>query len=280
MEVTQMVTNRIQHSDNRPVKQGAGEIAPEPNKIGASTPYDFSGKNLTPYGGLLPVATMLEKIGFQKLVEETLTVERTTKAMSMYQFIIAIVLGIYVGFARLNQLRYIARDALLVGILKVPHLPPQCTLWRFLASLHVGIARQIQSIQRQMRERVWAAANVRLKSVTVDTDTTVHTLYGKQMGGRKSYNPKNKGKKSYQPILTFLAETREFLAGQLRNGDRPTGKQIADHLAEVFRAMSDMVAAAARFARADSGFYCWEALEADLRWKGRFVVVGRQTARL
>jgi hypothetical protein len=23
------------------------------------------------------------------------------------------------------------------------------------------------------------------------------------MGGRKSYNPKNRGKKSYQPILTF-----------------------------------------------------------------------------
>jgi len=34
--------------------------------------------------------------------------------------------------------------------------------------------------------------------VIIDTDTTVHTLYGQQMGGRKSYNPKNKGKKSYQ----------------------------------------------------------------------------------
>src|SRR5258707_1776608 len=50
MEVTQMVTNRIQHSDKKAVKQGPGEIAPEPNKIGASTPFDFSGKNLTPYG--------------------------------------------------------------------------------------------------------------------------------------------------------------------------------------------------------------------------------------
>jgi len=32
-----------------------------------------------------PLATMLEKIGFQKLVEETLAVERTTKVMSSYQ---------------------------------------------------------------------------------------------------------------------------------------------------------------------------------------------------
>jgi hypothetical protein len=31
-------------------------------KIGASTPYDFTGRNLA-YGGLLPVATMLRAIG-------------------------------------------------------------------------------------------------------------------------------------------------------------------------------------------------------------------------
>jgi hypothetical protein len=46
--------------------------APEPNSINASTPYDFNGRNLTPYGGLLPVMTMLEKLGFESLVKETL----------------------------------------------------------------------------------------------------------------------------------------------------------------------------------------------------------------
>lgn len=43
-------------------------------------PYDFSGRNLT-YGGLFPVATMLEKLGFQKLVEETLTLVGRTRVM-------------------------------------------------------------------------------------------------------------------------------------------------------------------------------------------------------
>ncbi len=273
-----MVTNRSQHNPGSRARQASNAMHSNPNKIGASTPYDFAAKNLTPYGGLLPVATMLERIGFQKRVEETLTVERATKVMSTYQFILAIVLGIYVGFARINQLRYIARDPLLAGILKVTQLPPQCTLWRFLNSLHSGIARQIQSIQRRMREAVWAAGNIMLKAVTIDTDTTVHTLYGKQMGARKSYNPKNKGKKSYQPILSFLAETREFVAGELRNGDRPTGKQIARHLHEVFQSLPRCVVSF--FARADSGFYCWEAVEAYERFKCRFVIVARKTARL
>src|SRR5579863_6988117 len=126
---------------------------------------------------------------------------------------------------------------MLTGILQVLRLPPQCTFWRFLASLHLGVAKQLLSVQRHMRERVWQAAHVGLRAVTLDTDTTVHTLFGHQMGGRKSYNPKNKGKKSYQPILTFLAETREYVSGELRNGDRPTGIQIASHLNGVFAAL-------------------------------------------
>src|SRR5437899_7924195 len=116
---------------------------------------------------------------------------------------------------------------MLTGILQVGTLPPQCTFWRFLTSLPVTVAQQLLKLQRLLRERVWEAANVRLPSITLDTDTTVHTLYGRQMGARKSYNPKNKGKKSYQPILTFVAETREYTGGGLRNGDGPTGAQIA-----------------------------------------------------
>jgi hypothetical protein len=93
------------------------------------------------------------------------------------------------------------------------------------------------TVERILRERVWAAAHVGLTSITLDTDTTVHTLYGRQMGARKGYNPKNKGKKSYQPILTFIAETHEYVGGELRNGDRPDGKQIARHLRSVIAAL-------------------------------------------
>jgi hypothetical protein len=273
-----MVTNRTEHSGKTPVKQGSGGKHREPNRIGASTPFDFSGKNLTPYGGLLPVATMLEKLGFQSLMEETVTVKRLTKVMSGYQFLLAMVLGLYIGFSRLNQLRFIAQDPILTGVLKIVHLPPQSTLWRFLAALHGSAAQQILSVQGQARRRVWEAANVKMSTATLDTDTTVHTLYGNQMGARKSYNPKNKGKKSYQPILTFLAETREYVAGELRNGDRPTGKQIARHLHSAFQSLPPCVEKI--FARADSGFYCWEAVQAYQQAGCQFIVVARKTSRL
>ena len=190
-----MVTNRKKDSDKTPGKQGSEDGAPEPNKINASTPYDFSGKNLTPYGGLLPVITMLEKLGFQSLVAQTVTSKRIPRALDLYRFVLGIVLGLYIGLPRLNQLRFIARDPILTGILRVAKLPVQSSFWRFVNALHRHVARQILTIMRTMRERVWEAANVKLEAVTIDA--TVHTLYGQQMGGRKGYNPKDKSKKSY-----------------------------------------------------------------------------------
>jgi Transposase DDE domain group 1 len=221
---------------------------------------------------------MLEKLGFQQLVEETLTVKRITRALPMYQFVLTIVLAVYVGFSRLHHLRFLEREPMLTGILKVWRLPPQCTFWRFLASLHLGVARQLLEVQRRMRERVWEAAHVQLTAVTLDTDTTVHTLFGNQMGGRKSYNPKHKGKKSYQPILTFVAETREYISGELRNGDRPTGAQIARHLGSVCAALPPQVKTI--YARADSGFYCWDAVEAYEKWGVQFIISAQKTSRL
>jgi hypothetical protein len=273
-----MVNDRNQDTLRGLAKQGVRDGSPEPNKIGASTPYDFGAKNLTAYGGLLPVAALLEKLGFQQLVEESLSVKRKTRAMPMYRFVLAMVLACYVGFSRLYHLRFLKREPMLVGILHVLELPPQCTFWRFLASLHLGVARQLLQVQRHMRQRVWEAANVGLTEATLDTDTTVHTLFGNQMGARKSYNPKNKGKKSYQPMLTFLAETKEYVAGALRTGDRPSGQEIAQHLESAFAALPATVETL--YARADSGFYCGEAVQAYEKWNCQFILVARKTARL
>jgi hypothetical protein len=97
-----MVMNRKQHSQETPTKQGSPPGGLGPYKIAASRPFDFGAKNLTPYGGLFPVATMLEKLGFKKLAEEILTIHRLPRVMTIYQFLLGMVLAIYIGFSRLN----------------------------------------------------------------------------------------------------------------------------------------------------------------------------------
>jgi hypothetical protein len=91
------VKNNQKHSGKTPARQGTEDVIPAPLKIGASTPYDFSARNLTAYGGLLPVTTMLEKLAFQQLVEETLSIGRQTRVMPVYRFVLAMVLALYVG---------------------------------------------------------------------------------------------------------------------------------------------------------------------------------------
>ena len=205
--------NRRKHSEKSPVNQGREEVIAEPNKIGAGTTFDFEAKNLTAYGGLLPVAAMLERLGFQQLMEEALTVKRTTKVMPVYQFVLALVLAIYVGFSRLHHLRFLEREPMLTGILKVLRLPPQCTFWRFL-----GVAAS-------------GSRKTTAGGATADAATSVGSGPRRTGGGHAGYRhhgahlvwqpdgraqelqpPKNKGKKSYQPILTFLAETREYIS--------------------------------------------------------------------
>ena len=66
------------------------------------------------------------------------------------------------------------------------------------------------------------------------------------------------------------------MGGELRKGDRPTGKQIAAHLESVFAALPESVERV--YARADSGFYCWQAVAAYEKHGCRFVLSAQKTA--
>src|SRR5258708_24253675 len=103
-----MVNEQEQNSGRKPANQGVRDVIPEPNKISASTPYDFNGKNLPPYGGLLPVITMLEKLRLQALGEQTLNSKRLPRALHLYRFLLGIVLGLYIGVTLRKQFHYIA----------------------------------------------------------------------------------------------------------------------------------------------------------------------------
>jgi hypothetical protein len=77
-------------------------------------------------------------------------------------------------------------------------------------------------------------------------------------------------------MLTFIAEMREYISGELRNGD-PSGKQIGDHLRNVGKPLPPGVKQIC--GRADSGLYCREAVEGHEQLDARFVICARKTAR-
>jgi hypothetical protein len=273
-----MVTDRREDSGKTPGKQGVEQRAPEPNEINASTPYDFNGKNLTPYGGLLPVITMLEKLGFESLVEGDTYIEADSPCHELVRIRAEHRTGLV---HRLFTPEPVALHRARPDTDGHPQSRQTACPIHLLAIRERAASECGQTTSdghAQDARKGLGGGECEAGDRVIDTDTTVHTLYGKQMGGRKGYNPKNKGKMSYQPILSFIAETREYVWGELRNGDRPDGKDIAQHIRNVCAALPTGVKQI--FGRADSGFYCREAVEAYEECNVRFVVSARKTTRL
>src|SRR3989442_193256 len=226
-----MVTNGKEHTQKTPGKQAPDVVIPKPIKIGASTPYDFQGSNMTAYGGLLPVVTMLEKLQFQELIEQHVTIKRLTTSMPGFRFVLAMILALYVGFSRLNHLQFLGREPMLTGILEVGELPVQSTFWRFLASLHLVVARQLLEVGQQMRQRVWAAAHVGLKEVTLETDTTGQTpvrLVEELQALRWTGSPRNDaaGQSEYRYQQEGWRRPYRFVV--LRYGKKPKPNKLND----------------------------------------------------
>lgn len=101
-------------------------------------------------------------------------------------------------------------------------------------------------IQRQLEKS-------ELKSITLDGDSTVKTVYGNQQGAEKGYNPFKKGAKSYHPILVFASELKLVLNTWFRTGSSYTSNGIVELLKQTSCYLSENITKV--FFRADSGFF-------------------------
>jgi hypothetical protein len=59
----------------------------------------------------------------------------------------------------------------------------------------------------------------KFKALTLDPDSHVITVFGKQYRANKGYNPKKRGRKSHNPLLCFIGQTRDCLGGILGPGN-------------------------------------------------------------
>ena len=180
----------------------------QPNKIGAATPYDFDGKNLTAYGGLLPVGHDAGETGIPATGRRNADKSNGRPRHASVSVCSGDGAGRYVGFSRLHHLRFLEREPMLTGILGVLRVPPQCTFWRFLASLHGGGAATAGGASADATASLGSRQREIESRGHVDTDTTVQTLFGEQMGARKGYNPQHKGKKSLSADFDVFGRDR------------------------------------------------------------------------
>ena len=268
-----MVKRRKKNTKKRCGRKGFREGVAEPRKITASTGYETCRKWLSPFGGLLALTKFLDLIGLKGLFEQIYRAPARAPKLGQYRMILGILILLFIGFNRLWHFVYIRLDAMVCGFFQLSCLPAASTFWRYVDSLGINQAHSILKIMSVLRERVWQRCGLKYRKIPVSLDTTVGTLYGDQQGGRKGHNPKNPGKKGYRPVLAFIDETREYLAGKLRKGETLSGEEVAAFIRTTAKHLPECVKV---LLRADGEFFSWESVHAAIEQGFEFIIANNR----
>ncbi len=240
------------------INQGESGCAAQASKIGASAPYEYCSERLSPFGGLLGLIKFFDLIGFEEMFDKFYKPPSRKPVLGHYNMMYGLLLLLFIGFNRVWHFIYIQFDSMLCSIFNVVKLPYVTTYWRYVNSLGINQGKSLLMVMSAVRERVWHLCEISYETIHIDIDTTVETIFGKQQGGRKGHNTKNRGKKGFRPVLCFIEETREYIAGKLRVGETMGGKEIGDLIRTFKKYLPGCVKRV--ILRGDGEFISWESV--------------------
>ena len=237
---------------------------------------EFSAKNLTLFGGAKLLIKFFEKIHLKDHLRQVILDNTSQKAKYKPSVLIfSLILSICLGRTRPFHTRIFAFDKVLLKLAGLVRFPHFSTLSRFLNAVTIHPARRLAEANQSLLFKIRNGFRS-YSALTLDLDSHVKTVYGELMSkARVGYNPRKKGRRSYHPLLCFIGETGDYLAGMLRPGDAHTATQAEAFLESI---LSKIPAHIKRLRlRADSGFFSLRFL-AFLEEKGLeyFVVVPLQ----
>jgi hypothetical protein len=222
------------------------------NKDKGGVRVEFSAKNVTPFGGIGLFYTFIGKLGVKEAMGKICDISTS----NIGKKIVSIIYGFVCGLERPSDTEVLQKDKVF-HIVTGQDYPHQSTLSRFLRSCTVKGATAIGDIGNRMLFQVRDNFRDWLK-LTLDLDSHVKTVYGKQQRAKVGYNPKKAGRKSYHPLLCFIGETRDFLMGRFRAGNKYTSNGAVDLLKECLQILPKHIKQL--YLRADSGFYSFDFL--------------------
>ena len=255
-----MVKRQDQGSAERCKNQGENGCQQKASKIGPSTVYDYCRERLSPFGGLVGLVKFLDLVKFKEIFEGFYKAPERMPEMGHYNMVFGILLLLFIGFTRVWHFLYIQFDSLVCGIFNRVKLPYVTTYWRYVDSLGINQGMSLLMVTSALRERVWQLCGLSYQTSHINIDTTVETIYGRQHGGRKGHNPKNRGKKGFRPVLCFIEETREYFTGKLRKGETIGGEEVSALIRVFKKYLPGCVKKV--ILRGDGEFISWEAVKA------------------
>lgn len=222
--------------------------------------YDFSGKNLSGFGGLASIYTFVRKLGVEDSLS-TLNLGYEPRVYPVHRILCCLILGMIAGFAKVRETARLGKDLTLLAILGWKAFPVQSTLSRSLNRFTESSVKKLADASAGLLDRFrrgWRDYEV----LHLDLDSHVRTVYGSGIEEAvRGYNPNKRGRRSYHPLMAFIGETRDFLRGRLRAGNAVSGTGATDFLRKCLDQIG-LDRLRKIVVRADSGFCIQEFLSA------------------
>jgi hypothetical protein len=226
----------------------------------------FTGQNLTLYAGLAPIMRYVRKMKLGKHLNEMFpTVMHNSSKFSNVHVLMSVILASLAGVHRMIRIANFSQDALVRSLLDLPKGLNKDVIGMRLKRLGQSGAQRLLEYFLSWSSQ-WLDRSG-LKSITIDADSTVSTVYGKQQGAARGYNSEKRGARSYHPLLAFMSEMKIVINSWFRTGNAYTSNGICDFVRQTVAILPERIQDV--FFRADSGFFNGELMDLleELGWQ-------------
>jgi hypothetical protein len=199
---------------------------------------------------------------------------RRNQRYSTSQMILALVYPIVLGLDRIETASFLRSNGTFQYLTGIESFPDAQTLRRFLLQAPVRLWEQLHGVNDRLLQNFIHLPDHRSRLI-LDLDSTVVTTFGHQDGAEVGYNPRYRGKRSYNPLLCIEANSSYLWDAELRAGNAGTWDGSVELLDTSFANVPPDIREIR--VRADAGFAFNPVLDALESQPARYAVVARLT---
>ena len=211
----------------------------------------FDDPNLVANAGLLLVATVVDRLDLEALVNATVRMTGRVGGAWPGRKVLTLVHAIVAGATHIDHAD-VLRAGNTAGVLGHRVMAPS-TLGTFLRAFTFGHVRQLEAVVGETLTRAWRlGAGPGSQQLVVDVDSTICEVTGKHKAGAAFGYTKKLG---YHPILATRADTGEVLHARMRKGSANTARGTKRFVEELIARVRRAGASGEIVVRFDSGYW-------------------------
>ena len=178
-------------------------------------------RGLTHFGGAYFFHEFLRLLQFRDFLARHLAYPRRNYRYTVSPMILALIYPIILGLDRIETASFLRSNGTLQYLTGLPSFPDPPTLRRFLLQASPRFWEQLHRLNDRLLQTFIHLPAHRSRLI-FDLDSTVVTVFGHQDGAEVGYNPRYRGKRSYNPLLCMEADSSHLWDAELRAGNAST----------------------------------------------------------